>query len=56
MDGMGLTNQELVMKESRRAWCKTAVNFQIGATTLERIGLVLDLFERRMIPMRMLLV
>lgn len=118
---MGLTNQRLVVKESRRARRKTAVNFLIdsgavyslvpsptlkklgirphrqvdfaladgrtitrqvgdayfefqgeggaapvifgeegdepllGATTLESIGLVLDPFKRRLIPMRMLL-
>jgi predicted aspartyl protease len=27
----------------------------LGATTLERTGLVLDPFERRLIPMRMML-
>jgi len=119
---MGLTNQKLVVKESRRARRKTAVTFLIdsgavyslvpgpilkklgirphrrvdfsladgttitrqvgdayfelqgeggaspvifgekgdepllGATTLESIGLVLDPFKRRLIPMRMLLV
>jgi len=118
---MGLTNQRLVVKESRRARRKTAVSFLIdsgavyslvpgptlkklgirpyrqvdfaladgrtitrqvgdayfefqgeggaapvifgergdepllGATTLESIGLVLDPFKRRLIPMRMLL-
>lgn len=118
---MGLTNQKLVVKESRRARRKTAVSFlidsgavyslvpgrtlkklgirpyrrvdfaladgttitrqvgdayfefqgeggaapvifgekgdepQLGATTLESIGLVLDPFKRRLIPMRMLL-
>ena len=118
---MGLTNQKLVVKESRRARRKAAVNFLIdsgavyslvpgltlkrlgirpyrkvdfsladgrtitrqvgdayfefggdggaapvifgekgdepllGATTLESIGLVLDPFKRRLIPMRMLL-
>ena len=119
---MGLTNQKLVVKESRRARRKAAVNFLIdsgaiyslvpgstlrklgirphrkvdfaladgtmitrqvgdayfefqgegaaapvifgekddepllGATTLESIGLMLDPFKRRLIPMRMLLV
>ncbi len=119
---MGLTNQKLVVKETRRARRKAAVNFLIdsgavyslvpaatlkqlgirpyrkidfsladgtiitrqvgdayfefqgeggaapvifgekgdepllGATTLESIGLVLDPFKRRLIPMRMLLV
>jgi len=118
---MGLTTQKLMVKESRRARRKTAVNFLIdsgavyslvpgstlkklgvrpyrkvdfaladgttitrkvgdayfefrgeggaapvifgekgdepllGATTLESIGLVLDPFKRRLIPMRMLL-
>ena len=118
---MGLTNQKLVVKESRRARRKAAVNFLIdsgavyslvpgstlrklgirphrkvdfaladgttitrqvgdayfefqgegaaapvifgekgdepllGATTLESIGLMLDPFKRRLIPMRMLL-
>jgi len=28
----------------------------LGATTLESIGLILDPFKRRLIPMRMLLV
>jgi len=119
---MGLTNQKLVVKESRRARRKATVNFLIdsgavyslvprptlkklgvrphrqvdfsltdgrtirrrvgdayfelqgeggaspvtfgeegnkpvlGATTLESIGLILDPFKRRLIPMRMLLV
>lgn len=118
---MGLTNQELTVKETRRARRKAAVNFLIdsgavyslvpgatlkklgirpyrevnfsladgttimrrvgdayfelrgdggaapvifgeegdepllGATTLESIGLILDPFKRRLIPMRMLL-
>lgn len=122
LSAMGLTNQKLVVKESRRARRKATVNFLIdsgavyslvpsptlkklgvrphrqvdfsltdgrtirrrvgdayfelqgeggaspvifgeegdkpllGATTLESIGLILDPFKRRLIPMRMLLV
>jgi hypothetical protein len=42
---MELTNQKLVVKESRRARRNTAVTYLIG-----------DPFKRRLIPMRMLLV
>lgn len=91
---MGLTNQELLVKRTRGARRKAAINFlvdsgavyslvpgvtlrklgirpyrevdfsladgttitrRVGATTLGSIGLILDPFKRRLIPMRMLL-